>query len=52
MAEFEYQDMDRAKDQIRLLQIQPASDQSSELECDLVTVSLREAPQYEALSYT
>jgi hypothetical protein len=52
MVEFEYQDLDRTKDEIRVLQIQPASDLSSELDCRLVHISLHNAPQYEALSYT
>lgn len=44
--------LDPAKNEIRLLTIEPASDECATLSCSLSTVSLDDDPVYDALSYT
>lgn len=52
MGTFSYRPLDSSKDEIRIIQIRPAVDNATKLECSLKHVSLAEKPQYEALSYT
>jgi hypothetical protein len=46
-----YTDLDREKRVIRLAKILPAKFNRSRLECELITVSLDDHPEYAALSY-
>ncbi|KAI1765175.1 heterokaryon incompatibility protein-domain-containing protein [Hypoxylon sp. FL1150] len=52
LSNFRYSPLDPARSEIRLLQIQPANDLSSELVCNLVHSFLDECLEYDALSYT
>lgn len=46
-----YSPLDSAKDQIRICRLEPGSD-GDLIECELLTNSLDDEPQYQALSYT
>jgi hypothetical protein len=50
-ATYQYTNLDKAKDQIRLLSIHPAKDAGESINCSLAVVELAENLQYEALSY-
>lgn len=52
MVLFPYKPLDEARNEIRLLRLHPSRDPASSVICDLVHVSLNQAPPYEALSYT
>lgn len=47
-----YEPLDRQTDAVRVLVLQPASADSTEVECHLTAVSLANKPAYESLSYT
>lgn len=52
VSSFPYRPLDPARNEVRLLQIQPANDLSSELVCNLTHHPLGDSLEYEALSYT
>lgn len=47
-----YESLDFSTEQIRLLTLAPAGNETADIYCNLQTLLLRDRPEYEALSYT